>query len=320
MKIFLFFFCMIAKALSSDDCSIWSPSLPTLQECCNIPTIFHFSTTYDCIDQCKAISKESSSLCVAECYVKATKIIEDGKINKAAIFHSAYLDVTENPWTEVINASLDKCERSIENLSNIEEQLIAILTCINKEASKDCIEFKSIQACSKVEKIYENCHRQPLSCDTWPKRLSNSTILNCCNKPKLMSQERIEKCKIACTFAIENWKCSSKCLYEEIKVFDNDGNLNVTALKEILDSNHDSRIQWSNVIDESVEKCLKLYKEKYLMSNISDPSLLPGLMYCIEWEMSARCVDINDVGINSGCYGFKKFKEQCPDTLPIGPF
>jgi hypothetical protein len=57
-----------------------------------------------------------------------------------------------------------------------------------------------------------------------------------------------------------------------------------------------------------------------MITNITDPGLLSGLEYCIEWQLSARCLDFNDVGIGFGCYGLKRFREQCPSVMPDGPY
>jgi hypothetical protein len=231
----------------------------------------------------------------------------------------ANLATIVTPWSDVINVTLDKCEGAIEGKENTEELLTSLLTCVREEASKDCIEFKSMQGCLKAEKFYENCRRPALNCEVWPKRLTGLIITTCCNEPKLMSEEFVDKCKIKCTFAVDNWKCTSRCLYEHAGFITESG-LNEAAVKESFSANHNPSVDWSKVIDISIDACLSLYRNKYKVINITDPALLAGLEYCMKWEMSARCIDFNEVGIGSGCYGFKKFKQECQAVMPESPY
>lgn len=48
-------------------------------------------------------------------------------------------------------------------------------------------------------------------------------------------------------------------------------------------------------------------------------SSIQALSFCLNEQLTYNCVDFNDVGAATGCYGYIKYKKACPDVKPSKP-
>jgi hypothetical protein len=164
----------------------------------------------------------------------------------------------------------------------------------------------------KVEKLYEDCWNSKKNCDVWPERFHFNTTSDCCYVPELVSMEVEEMCMIKCTFPMVR-NCIEVCYAEKYNSV-TDGRLNLTAIKEAYKANSDSSVNWEKTIEKSVEDAWLTVKK-----DINDKPvyhLLTDLNTLVDKHFYARCIDFVDYGNVPHCYGFRKFKEHCPETLP----
>lgn len=260
------FFQLISSSTSTPapnpDCSTWPPGLQTIEECCNVPELFDIEIFSNCSYQCH------DSACNAKCYVDSTKVIENGKVNKAAILLGVSHFGPESIWDEIIQKSLDNCEDSVNSKADIEEQLVELFSCLKKEASKDCPEYQGIMGCSRVEKYVEDCNQGKKNCKTWPKKFDINTIITCCNIPSLVSHAERKDCENKCLFSINPFNCTEVCAMRSER-FVKDGKLDLSEVKKALNENRNQSMPWEKVIDDGVEDCVKVLKGEFKKNKIN---------------------------------------------------
>lgn len=162
-------------------------------------------------------------------------------------------------WPKIFVESFQKCHRNLIETNSIDVQLLDLTFCLKTETSKNCLQFKTDEGCMKTEKFYEDCLREKETCETWPSRLTETTITTCCNQPTLVSRDKSELCELNCTFSDDSYDCKNNCIFEGTKLILNE-DLNMEALNAALNENRDPNVKWDKVIDDSVDFCIKHLK------------------------------------------------------------
>jgi hypothetical protein len=59
-----------------------------------------------------------------------------------------------------------------------------------------------------------------------------------------------------------------------------------------------------------------LYSDSYSIEDYSAPNSLQAYSFCLNEQLASNCVEFNDIGMATGCYGYIKYRKSCPDAKP----
>ncbi|KAG5668895.1 hypothetical protein PVAND_016813 [Polypedilum vanderplanki] len=289
---------LTASSFANDNCILIPANFPSIEQCCKLPELIRNKIVKNCELDCR--SDENPS-CADECYLKNSGIIENGKVNKTAILNEGQINFIK----EIISDAVDKCENSIDGISDAKSRISALINCIKKETSKECTDFKTRKQCNETEKYFEDCMLQKINCSLWPRRFLSFKLTYCCAAPNLFSINLTKNCGKNCDTAKDYQKCFSNCLYDNSELIV-EKSLNKKAVENALNENrYDKNVDWSKVYEIAIDESSKYQKE---FINGED---LMKFERRLKAELRKRCIDFK----GEGCYGIKKFNKLCPDTI-----
>jgi hypothetical protein len=253
----------------------------------------------------------SASSTVGECFANETGYLVNGKFNKELIAPQILSNRELEHYAEVIKKAIDTCAKTAEAQPNVNEQLVAFEFCLRTGVAKDCAEFHNSVECDPVQRFFEDCRRPKANCDVWPKRFKILTLSTCCNKPDFFGSEDRYECEKKCWLGTTS-DCAPKCSHEHLSYIDEHKNLNLSVVKAKLKALSDPKVDWTGLIDKTIDQCDKLHKEAFPDAGPFTPKHLWMFADCVDWHFDKSCIDF---GEKNNCYSMKKFKEQCPETM-----
>lgn len=226
--------------------STWDRNI--LDHCCNIPDPIHERMQLESLHKCQNSTKID---CVIFDYVRLTHLLDQyNEIDKESVKLMYEKNKRDPIWKDVIEKAIENC--IYEKTDNISENFRKYYSCIGNYLTVNCVSFLPSKLCENVSERADLCREIVDDC----KFLTPNSIKSCCNVPRLIATDSVEKCKHNCQrkeiLVKKREICEGFCTLNETGIL-MDGKFNFINVKRNLMMGANNSVKWEKSIDITIQ-------------------------------------------------------------------